>query len=386
MAGPAAGGSDEIQRGPGSGGFPGLLRDEAVRDGRGLLRYHRGMEFDPNAAAAPGSGVFGLPFGRSEARLVLAPVPFDATASYGGGSSGAPEAIRSASAQVDLLDHQFGRVYERGIFMEEMDDGLVESSALARRLAAPIISRGGADEGDAEAIRRIDASCVRMNEFVRGRVAAILAQGRIPGVVGGDHSTPFGAIEACAESVAKESGGGGMGVLQIDAHMDLRRAYEGFAWSHASIMWNVLERIAGVSRLVQVGIRDYCEEEREYGRGAGARVAAHFDYDWRVRMSEGARLRELCREAIDPLPGSVYVSFDIDGLDPSLCPHTGTPVPGGLGFNEAAALLGALAESGRRIVGFDLNEVCPGREGDEWDANVGARVLYKLCGAALRSG
>lgn len=343
------------------------------------------MTFDPSAAAPPGSGVFGLPFARSEARIVLLPVPFDATTSYGGGASAGPGAIRRASAQVDLFDHQFGRVHESGIFMETIDDALVESSALARRLAEPIIARGGVKEDDTETIRHIDAAGADMNEFVRARVGAILAQGRIPGVVGGDHSTPLGAIMACAEAAERDGGADGLGVLQLDAHMDLRRAYEGFRWSHASIMWNALEGIAGVSRLVQVGIRDYCEEERDYARQAGARVRTFFDHDWRTRLGDGARLRDLCAEAIEPLPRLVHVSFDIDGLDPSLCPHTGTPVPGGLAFHEAAALLGALAESGRRIVGFDLCEVCPGGSGDEWDANVGARVLYKLCGAALRS-
>jgi agmatinase len=85
------------------------------------------------------------------------------------------------------------------------------------------------------------------------------------------------------------------------------------------------------------------------------------------------------------LPRDVYVSFDVDGLDPSLCPHTGTPVPGGLSFPEACLLLRTVVESGRRIVGADLTEVAPGPDGDEWDGNVGSRVLYKLVGWMLAS-
>ena len=88
---------------------------------------------------------------------------------------------------------------------------------------------------------------------------------------------------------------------------------------------------------------------------------------------------------IESLPNWVYVSFDIDGLDPLLCPSTGTPVPGGLSFNEAAILLKRVVDSGVTIVGFDLNEVAPGPDGDEWDANVGARMLYKLCSWMLKS-
>lgn len=346
------------------------------------------MSFDPNAAAAPGSGAFGLPHSRADARIVLLPVPFDATTSYGGGASTGPDAIRAASAQVDLLDHQFGRIYEAGIFMANPDPLIAEAGHLARRLAEPIIAKGGADDSDAQAIASINAAGEKVNEFVSRWFEAALGEGRIPGLVGGDHSTPFGAIQACSEYVASlPNGADGLGVLQTDAHMDFRHAYEGFTWSHASIMWNALERIAGVRRLVQVGIRDYCEAEREYGLSQGPRVVTHFDFDWFIRLSRGGgeSLLDLCREAVDTLPRHVYISFDIDGLDPALCPHTGTPVPGGLSFNGAAALLGVLVESGRTIVGFDLNEVTQGPDGDEWDANVGARLLYKLCGAALCS-
>ena len=100
----------------------------------------------------------------------------------------------------------------------------------------------------------------------------------------------------------------------------------------------------------------------------------------------GGHWDDCCRRIVGELPRTVHVSFDIDGLSPELCPNTGTPVPGGLSFAEARHLLRVLAESGRRVVGFDLVEVAPGPRGDDWDANVGARLLYKLIGCALRSG
>ncbi|MGB3969170.1 MAG: arginase family protein, partial [Planctomycetota bacterium] len=207
--------------------------------------------------------------------------------------------------------------------------------------------------------------------------AALFAAGKIPGIVGGDHSVPFGAIAAAAERHP------GLGILHVDAHADLRVAYEGFRWSHASIMDNVLRDVPGVQRLVQVGIRDFGGQELAAITGSGGRVVTHFDLQWQRRRFAGTTFDALCREAIDALPRTVWISFDIDGLDPALCPHTGTPVPGGLQFAEAAHLIGVLAQSGRRIVGFDLVEVAPGD--DEWDANVGARLLYKLCGAALHT-
>jgi agmatinase len=164
----------------------------------------------------------------------------------------------------------------------------------------------------------------------------------------------------------------------------LRRAYEGFERSHASIMDNVLKLAPGVAKLVQVGIRDFCEEEVDAIRDARGRVATTFDVDVAAARMSGA-LPALFERIVAALPTHVYVSFDIDGLDPTLCPHTGTPVPGGLSFHEASLLVGLVARSGRTIVGFDLNEVAPGPEGDEWDANVGARLLYKLIGWTLVS-
>lgn len=347
------------------------------------------MAFDPDAAAAPGSGIFGLPFTREDAGIVLFPVPFGATTSYGGQTALGPRAILDASMQVDLLDHQFGRVYELGIFMEPIGEDVMALSNAARRLAKPIIERGGAEKSDRAAVAKIDAAGERINAITYRAAHAILGEGKLPGLVGGDHSTPFGFIQACAEFAMCLPKNKGLGIVQIDAHMDFRDAYEGFAWSHASIMHNVVARIPEVTKLVQIGIRDYGEGERSFGRGQGKRVSTHFDYDWSRRMDDGEIWPDLCKAAIKPLPAHVYVSFDIDGLDPSLCPHTGTPVGGGISFNRVCTLLAILARSGRRIVGFDLNEVSPGPDeggGEpEWDANVGARMLYKLCGAAAMS-
>ena len=333
------------------------------------------MQFDPDAAGQPGSGIYGLPFTRDQARTVLLPVPFDATTSYGNGTAAGPAAIYDASMQVDLYDRRFGRIYERGIFMEPESQRVATLSSQARKLAEPIIERGGAQDADHAAIEKINAAGEEINRFTFEHTRKVLAEGKIPGLVGGDHSTPFGAIRACAEHAGK------VGILHIDAHMDFRDAYEGFVWSHASIMHNVLKRIPQVSKIVQVGIRDFGEGEMDLGIEQGARVTSYFDDQWAEELAGGAAYADLARQAIAHLPEKVYVSFDIDALDPSLCPHTGTPVPGGMSFNQATLLLDALKKSGKQVVGFDLVEVCPGPE-DEWDANVGARVLYKLCGLA----
>jgi len=210
-------------------------------------------------------------------------------------------------------------------------------------------------------------------------VTQLLEAGHIVGVIGGDHAVPLGCIAAHAARYP------GMGVLHLDAHADLRVAYEGFTYSHASIMHNVLAEVPGVARLVQVGIRDFGEAEFVAIEAGGGRVRTFFDAELARRRFDGEPWSSVVREIVDALPQHVYLSFDIDGLDPTLCPHTGTPVPGGLQFQEACALIAAVARSGRTIVGFDLCEVAPGPDGDEWDGNVGARLLYKMVGATLRS-
>jgi agmatinase len=338
-------------------------------------------EFDPNAAAAPDSGIFGLSFTPEQAELVLVPVPWEATTSYGGGTAAGPAAILAASHQVDLFDQELGRLYERGIAMLESPRLIARINRKARAKAKKIIAAGGV-LGESE---KLQAALVKVNEWseqvntwVQETTAHWLARGKIVGVVGGDHSVPFGAIQAYGET------GEAFGILHLDAHSDTRRAYEGFEWSHASIMENVLRKIPQVKKIVQVGIRDMCEEEMDRIRGSGDRLALYSDDRLNEARFAGQPWKTIVEEIVEELPRAVYLSFDIDGLDPALCPHTGTPVPGGLSFAEAVSLVRRVVRSGRRIIGFDLNEVAPGPE-DEWDANVGARLLYKMCLWALAS-
>ncbi len=337
------------------------------------------MAFDPNAAAPPDSGIFGLPHSPEEARVVLIPAPWEATVSYGGGTSRGPEAILEASKQVDLYDIETGKPYEAGIAMLPIPRDVLAWNDSAKKLAAPIIEAGGAgsDARLQKNLREVEALGEKLNAWVEAETTRWIEKKKLVGLVGGDHSAPFGAIKAHAAKYA------GMGVLHFDAHADLRDAYEGFRWSHASIMANVLDHIPGVARLVQVGIRDFCEEELERIQASNGRVKTFFDVELKTRLHDGEPWAKIARSIVAELPQQVFVSFDIDGLDPALCPHTGTPVLGGLQFAEATRVLREVVASGRRIVGFDLNEVAPGE--DEWDANVGARVLYKEIGFALQT-
>src|SRR3990170_1596841 len=156
--------------------------------------------FDPSAPAAAG-GIYGLPSSPEDARVVIVPVPWEATVSYGAGTADGPAAVLQASRQVDLLDRETGRPYQGGIAMLPIPAEVRGWSDEARRAAAPIIEAGGSDGSDAHkaAIAAVDALGERMNGWVYEQARRLTAEGKIVGILGGDHSVPYGAIRAAAE-------------------------------------------------------------------------------------------------------------------------------------------------------------------------------------------
>jgi agmatinase len=337
-------------------------------------RSSAGEGFDPNAPGDEGR-IWGLPFDVDRAALVLLPVPWEATVSYGAGTADGPAAILKASTQVDLYDSLRPDAWKRGIAMSAIPSALRAESDRAREHAKRIIDSAAPEP---EAIDRVNRACERMVEHVRKETAELLDAGKLVATVGGDHSTPLGLMQNLGERHPE------LGILHIDAHCDLREAYEGFEHSHASIMFHALG-IPAVTKLVQVGIRDYCEEERERIDTSEGRIRLFEHRHVSRRRFAGESWSAIRDEILSELPHEIYVSFDVDGLDPSLCPGTGTPVPGGLGYEEALYLIDGVAESGRSIIGFDLSEVAPAPAYGEWDANVGARLLYRLSCVTLDS-
>lgn len=337
--------------------------------------------FDPNGTGIPNGNYFALPFTPEESALVLLSVPWDVTTSYGDGTAEGPDAIINASVQCDLYDHHNPEGWKKGIGTLPTEDWIIELSLKYRDEARKVINHiedGGSPAEDyaARKLDKINAASAKVNKHVYEEARRWLDAGKVVGVVGGDHSTPFGLIRALSEREP-------LGILHIDAHADLREAYEGFEHSHASIMYNVITRLEGVQKLVQVGIRDTCSEEMELV-GSNPKIHQYNDYAISESRFEGVTWRDQCEKMVAHLPDNVYVSFDIDGLSPENCPDTGTPVPGGLSFHEAIYLLATIRRSGRRIVGFDMCEVSPGNDNNkDWNANVGARVLYKLCNMTL---
>lgn len=340
--------------------------------------------FDPNGPGVANGCYFGLPFTPGQSSLVLIPVPWDVTTSYRDGTAQGPAAVLDASLQVDLYDVHYPDGWRRGIGTLELDDTLPLLGSRLRGDARRVIAHleaGGSPEDDSvrKFLKRVNEGSAALNATVYGEACRRLDAGKKVAVVGGEHSVPLGLIRAVAERNP------GLGILHIDAHADLREAYEGFTYSHASIMYNALREAPSLGALVQVGIRDFCDDEAALAVG-DPRVTVFDDYALSAAKFAGESWHALCERIVGALPPKVYVSFDIDGLTPEYCPHTGTPVPGGLTFAEAVYLLSRVVASGREIVGFDLCEVAPSPDGpDEWDANVGARMLYKLCNFTLLS-
>ncbi|MCB9556802.1 MAG: agmatinase [Deltaproteobacteria bacterium] len=266
----------------------------------------------------------------ADARVVLLPVPYDATVSYGGGAKHGPAAIIAASQQIELWDVELGcRPANVGIHL--LPD-------VAPNVAGP--------EPMAADIEAACAAAIKDDKFVF--------------TLGGEHGVTIGAARAQASRHAELS------FLQIDAHLDLRSSYERSPYSHACVAHHLLS----MGKLVQVGVRCACEEE----------LALIEQHDlrpfWAADLARGAG--DWVEDVVAQLSSDVYVTLDIDGLDPAIMPATGTPVPGGLLWYDTLRLLRAVGER-RNVVGCDLVEFAPIGGQQAWDFTA-AQLAYKMIG------
>lgn len=331
-------------------------------------------DFDPNGVGIKNGNIFGLPYSEEESDIVVVPVPWDVTASYGKGTAEGPSAILEASSQIDYFHPQIDKPWEVKMCLSEIS---TEWMKINKDLGIKSIEYTNyLEQGNVELTNKYQAILDDINEasfvlkeLVKEKAISLLNKGKKVGLLGGEHSTALSLIEALSKKHED------FGVLQIDAHADLRKAYEGFTYSHASIFYNAIQ-LPQLTSLVQVGVRDVCEEEISLINNDD-RIHTFYNHHISKLKYEGKSWRIICEEIVSKLPQNVYLSFDIDGLLPYYCPNTGTPVPGGLEFDEVIYLLNVLKQSGKNIIGFDLCEVAPG-ENSEWDANVGARVLWQL--------
>ncbi len=325
--------------------------------------------FNPNGIGIENGNFIGLPFDYETSDVILFPVPWDATVSYHDGTCMAPQNILDASYQLDLHLEEYPNAWHKGIYFYPIDTSILDKNKDARKTAKEHIQRlENQIEILPEHLQIVNTASRELNQWVYEETKKIISDGKKIILVGGDHSTPLGYLKALSEKY------GAFGILQIDAHCDLRKAYEGFEYSHASIFHNALNEIPEINHLSQIGIRDFCEEEMEFIKNDN-RISMYSDYSIRKQKFQGNSFDKIIDKIISELPENIYISFDIDGLDPKLCPDTGTPVPGGLDFNEAIFILNKIKEKNKKVIGCDLCEVS-GK--NEWDGNVGARIIYHL--------
>ena len=329
--------------------------------------------FDPGGVGAVNGNLFGFPHDYAHASTIVIGVPWDVTTSYQDGTCQGPEAILRASPQLDFYDFDHPDAWRQGIYMVPVPAWLLAQNQRLRPDAIAVI-RGAeqgltpaADPGLAAALNRVNQGCRTMSRWVGRQTQTALQQQKKVIIIGGDHSVPLGGLAALAQRYPS------FGILHLDAHGDLRNAYEGFQESHASIMFNAL-KIPQISKLVQVGIRDISHREMTLMQRSNGRVVIYLDTQLKQATFSGHSWLQQCQDIVRNLPDQVYISCDVDGLDPKLCPHTGTPVPGGLDLEEAYCLWREVVRSGRRIIGCDICET----GSHEWDGNVSARILYKL--------
>jgi agmatinase len=338
---------------------------------------------DPNKVTVKNNQLFGLEVSFEDAKVICNNIPWDVTTSYRAGTVNGPYAILEASYQLDLVSPFLPRAWELPLYTLPLDQTTLKKSHELRKKSACIIEALETGHIISEhpdlqqGLEDINLACAQLSESTYQTTLKYLKQNKRVISLGGDHATSLGPIRAYAE-VYKD-----LSILHIDAHADLRKAYEGFTESHASIMFNVMETLP-IQSLVQVGIRDVSPTEIEYSNSK-ENIQTHFDWSIKSQLSDGKSWSKISDDIIKPLSEKVYISFDIDGLDPKLCPNTGTPVPGGLELWQVQILMERVLASGRKIVGADLVEVAPGPNGDQWDGNVGARCAFMLACAIVKS-
>lgn len=309
---------------------------------------------------------------KANPRFIVIPVPWEGTVSYKTGTSLGPRSVIKASGQIDLWDVEFGSLEHLGVHLEREPFDILQYSQEA------ITARNLATK---DHIKKINAFSKKINEWVLYKCSQLSSKDNMIVLLGGEHSIALSGFQAVARKTK-----GDYGILQIDAHKDLRKAYQGYTYSHASVFYNLLTSDFAPQKLVQVGIRDFCREEQIFAESLKNKVFVFYDRHLKYSLHTGKTWQSLCRDIVAPLPQNVYISLDIDGLSPLLCPDTSTPVPGGLDFDQLITLFKYLA-SHRTIVGMDLVEVGGDPKDQQWNGNAAMRILYKMLGfAAISQG
>ncbi|MEO8584166.1 MAG: arginase family protein, partial [Flavitalea sp.] len=259
-------------------------------------------DFDLNAPSNPTNNIYGFPITEDEAKLIILPVPWEVTVSYNAGTARASEHIFKASMQVDVFDADYPHTWRKGYYMRPADKKILMKSDYLRKeaeLYIDYISRGEDLTKNAfmsKSLKDINEGGIFLNNWVYEQTKELMNKGKLVALLGGDHSVSFGYFKAIGETH------GDFGILQIDAHLDMRKTYENFIYSHASVMYNALQEIPQLKKVVQVGVRDYCQEEWDYARSNSQRVVTFFDRHIKEKQFDGMNWKQIADDIINQLP------------------------------------------------------------------------------------
>ena len=323
--------------------------------------------YNPSNISVNNGNIFGFPASQDSAKIHIVPVAWEVTASFGRGCGKSYEAIRQASLQLDFYDEK-GAFWKTPVYMQEALGEMLNNQAAPK--AAELINHlenGGQVSDKKEDFDAINTLSSALNTMVEEACHHSIKQEKKVIILGGDHSVPIGLIRALNKDQS-------FGILHFDAHADLRPGYEGFTYSHASIMHHA-KQLPGVESITSIGLRDISPDEAEIIRN-DTYINVYSDKWIAAQRLNSRPFGAVIEEILEKLPKKIYISFDVDCLDPSLCPNTGTPVPGGLSWHEIQAILDALYHSNIDIVGADLCET----GNHPWDAQISARLLYQFIG------
>jgi len=325
------------------------------------------LSLEINGVARTDTNIFGFDFSMEEAAVVVLPFSWDVSCSFERGTRLAPEAILTASTQLDFYNSKKG-YREIKIFMEDESSFILDESKYLGKMAEDIYSslESGRTllEYQRDNLERINERTFYWLSLKEKQISNLLKKGKKVILLGGEHTCTLAYLNALNNSVKD------YGILQIDAHMDMRDTYAGFKYSHASVLFNALESVN--KSVVQVGIRDCAPIEVDYAKTKN--VKTYFNLNIKERLFAGESWESIVGEIISMLPSNVYLTMDIDGLDPSFCPNTGTPVPGGLSYDQCIYLINRVSEE-KNIIGADIVEV----GSSPYDANVASRILWAIC-------
>jgi len=307
--------------------------------------------------------IFGTPVNYIKSKIVILPIPFDGTSSYRKYSQNAPYKILEASNQVDLFDIDFGNLYRRNVYMEKISPLIIKINNYILSIQKKFFTSFDSAE-------KINSIMSANNNFIYKWTLNALNADKIPILLGGEHSIIFGAIQACFNVYKSRE----LSILHFDAHSDMRLNYDGFNYSHASIINNIQNRISTPKRIIQVGIRDVSYSEYKQIQLSNE-IYSFLDKDIRKYKLLGS-FDVLSEDIIEKLGDLIYITIDIDGLDIPYCSNTGTPVPGGLNFDHIIHILSNIKKKKKRIIGADICET----SSSTLDSIVSMRLLYKLTG------